>query len=67
LRADTPTELAEGVSDLDAIFTSWGLRTDTQVIGAMRKSVALGVGSVGADMVDVAAWQPYAMSRGPIQ
>ena len=55
LRADTSRELAEGVSDLDAFLTSWGLRIDTQVIGAMRKCVVIGVGSVGVDLVDLAA------------
>jgi D-3-phosphoglycerate dehydrogenase len=55
LRADTPTELAEAVSDVDAILTSWGIRIDKQVIGAMRKCAVIGVGSVGVDTVDVAA------------
>jgi D-3-phosphoglycerate dehydrogenase len=55
IRADTPAEFAEGVKDLDAIITSWGLRIDTQVIGALQKCVVIGVGSVGVDMVDVDA------------
>ena len=55
LRADTATELADRVSDLDAFLTSWGLRIDEQLIGAMRKCAVIGVGSVGVDMVDIAA------------
>ena len=53
--ADTPEELAAGVADMDAIITSWGLRIDRQVIGALSKCVVIGVGSVGVDMVDIEA------------
>jgi D-3-phosphoglycerate dehydrogenase / 2-oxoglutarate reductase len=55
IRADTPAEFAAGVGDMDAIITSWGLRIDKQVIGALKKAVVIGVGSVGVDMVDIAA------------
>ena len=55
IRADTPAEFAAGVSDVDAIITSWGLRIDRQVIDALKKCVVIGVGSVGVDMVDVDA------------
>ncbi|HLK24541.1 MAG TPA: C-terminal binding protein [Caulobacteraceae bacterium] len=55
IRADTPAEFASGVADVDAIITSWGLRIDQQVIGALKKCVVIGVGSVGVDMVDVDA------------
>ena len=55
IRADTPAEFAAGVGDMDAIITSWGLRIDSQVIGALKKAVVIGVGSVGVDMVDIAA------------
>jgi D-3-phosphoglycerate dehydrogenase len=55
IRADTPAEFATGVADVDAIITSWGLRIDRQVIGALKKCVVIGVGSVGVDMVDVDA------------
>jgi len=55
IRADTPAEFAAGVADVDAIITSWGLRIDRQVIGALKKCVVIGVGSVGVDMVDVDA------------
>lgn len=55
IRADTPAEFAEGVRDMDAIITSWGLRIDEQVIGALGNAVCIGVGSVGVDMVDIEA------------
>ena len=55
VRADTPQEFAAGVRDMDAIITSWGLRIDAQVINALEQCVVIGVGSVGVDMVDIAA------------
>lgn len=55
IRADTPAEFAEGVRDVDAIITSWGLRIDKQVIDALENCVVIGVGSVGVDMVDIEA------------
>jgi D-3-phosphoglycerate dehydrogenase len=55
IRADTPAEFAAGVGGLDAIITSWGLMIDRQVIAALDKCVVIGVGSVGVDMVDIAA------------
>ena len=55
IRADTPAEFAEGVRDMDAIITSWGLQIDKQVIERLEKCVVIGVGSVGVDMVDIAA------------
>ncbi|MDG2278478.1 MAG: C-terminal binding protein [Pseudomonadales bacterium] len=55
IRADTPAEFAEGVKDMDAIITSWGLRIDQQVIESLGKAVCIGVGSVGVDMVDINA------------
>jgi D-3-phosphoglycerate dehydrogenase / 2-oxoglutarate reductase len=55
IRADTPSEFAAGVGDVDAIITSWGLRIDREVIGAMRHCAVIGVGSVGVDMVDLEA------------
>ena len=55
VRADTPAEFAEGVSEMDAIITSWGLRIDEQVISSLQNCVVIGVGSVGVDMVDVDA------------
>ena len=53
--ADTPEEFAAGVSDMDAIITSWGLRIDKHVIDSLEKCVVIGVGSVGVDMVDIDA------------
>jgi D-3-phosphoglycerate dehydrogenase len=55
IRADSPAEFAAGVADVDAIITSWGLRIDAQVIAALKQCVVIGVGSVGVDMVDIAA------------
>jgi len=55
IRADTPEEFAQGVADVDAIITSWGLRIDKQVIDALEKCAVIGVGSVGVDMVDIEA------------
>lgn len=53
--ADTPAEFAEGVRDADALMTSWGMRIDKQIIGALERCVVIGVSSVGVDMVDVEA------------
>ena len=53
--ADTQTEFAEAVGDLDAIITSWGIPIDQQVIDGLKQCVVIGVGGVGVDMVDVAA------------
>jgi D-3-phosphoglycerate dehydrogenase len=55
VQADTPAEFIEGVRDADAIMTSWGVRIDRQIIGALDRCVVIGVGSVGVDMVDVEA------------
>ena len=48
-------KFAAGVGDVDAIITSWGLRIDREVIGAMRHCTVIGVDSVGVDMVDLEA------------
>jgi D-3-phosphoglycerate dehydrogenase len=55
IRADTAAEYAEGARHLDGIITSWGLRIDREVIAGLERCTVLGVGSVGVDMVDVAA------------
>lgn len=55
IRADTTAEFAEGVSTVDGVMTSWGLRIDHEVIAAMKRCVVIGVGSVGVDMVSVEA------------
>ncbi len=41
--------------DADAIITSWGIQFDRQMVGRLKNCVVIGVGSVGVDMVDVAA------------
>jgi D-3-phosphoglycerate dehydrogenase / 2-oxoglutarate reductase len=55
VQAGTRAEFIEGVRDADAIMTSWGMRIDAEIIGALRNCVVIGVGSVGVDMVDVDA------------
>ncbi len=45
----------EGARDADAIITSWGVAFDRRTIGKLEQCVVIGVGSVGVDMVDVAA------------
>jgi D-3-phosphoglycerate dehydrogenase len=55
VEADTRAEFIESVRDADAILTSWGLRIDAEIIRSLDKCVVIGVGSVGVDMVDVAA------------
>lgn len=55
VEANTRAEFIEGVRDADAILTSWGMRIDEEIIRALDKCVVIGVGSVGVDMVDVAA------------
>jgi D-3-phosphoglycerate dehydrogenase / 2-oxoglutarate reductase len=53
VQANSRAEFIEGVRDADAIMTSWGMRIDAEVIGALQACVVIGVGSVGVDMVDV--------------
>ena len=53
--AGTPEEFAQGAKDADAIITSWGITIDQQIIEQLEKCVVIGVGSVGVDMVDIAA------------
>ena len=55
VEANTPAEFIEGVRDADAIITSWGMRIDAGIIKSLQQCVVIGVGSVGVDMVDVAA------------
>lgn len=55
VEANTPAEFIDGVRDADAIITSWGMRIDAEIIAALQQCVVIGVGSVGVDMVDVAA------------
>jgi D-3-phosphoglycerate dehydrogenase len=53
--ADSPAEFAAAAGDLDAIITSWGIRIDREIVGALKRCVVIGVGGVGVDMVDVEA------------
>jgi D-3-phosphoglycerate dehydrogenase / 2-oxoglutarate reductase len=55
IRADTSAEFAAGARDMDAIITSWGLSIDSQVIESLEKCIVIGIGSIGVDMVDIAA------------
>jgi D-3-phosphoglycerate dehydrogenase len=55
VQASTRAQFIEGVRDADAIMTAWGMPIDEEIIGALDKCVVIGVGSVGVDMVDVAA------------
>ena len=55
IEADSPEEFAEGAADSDAIITSWGITINKTVIDRLEKCVVIGVGSVGVDMVDIAA------------
>jgi len=53
--ADTDAELIDGAKDADALITSWGIELNSNIIENLEKCVVIGVGSVGVDMVDVAA------------
>jgi len=55
IEASTRAEFIDGVRDADAILTSWGIGIDEEIIRALDKCVVIGVGSIGVDMVDVAA------------
>ncbi|MEM7219648.1 MAG: C-terminal binding protein [Pseudomonadota bacterium] len=55
IAAPTPEAFAAGARDADAIITSWGIRIDRSIIEQLERCVVIGVGSVGVDMVDVAA------------
>jgi len=55
IKADTPEEFAKGAEDVDALMSSWGLRIDKQIIGALKQCLVIGLSSVGVDMVDVEA------------
>ncbi|MCZ6657358.1 MAG: C-terminal binding protein [Gammaproteobacteria bacterium] len=51
----TPESFADGAKDADAIITSWGIKIDRDIIAKLEQCTVIGVGSVGVDMVDVAA------------
>ncbi len=48
-------EFVAGAADCDAVITSWGIRLDESIVSRLPKCVVIGLGSVGVDMVDVAA------------
>ena len=45
----------EGARNADALITSWGIHIDKQIIQGLDRCAVIGVGSVGVDMVDIAA------------
>ena len=51
----TPQAFAEGAADCDAVIISWGIRLDGSIVSRLEKSVVIGIGSVGVDMVNVDA------------
>ncbi len=50
-----PEAFIAAAAEADAIITSWGIRIDEAIIRRLKRCVVIGVGSVGVDMVDVAA------------
>jgi D-3-phosphoglycerate dehydrogenase / 2-oxoglutarate reductase len=50
-----PADLIDKARDADAIITSWGVIVDQPIIEALDRCLVIGVGSVGVDMVDIAA------------
>jgi D-3-phosphoglycerate dehydrogenase / 2-oxoglutarate reductase len=50
-----PADIVAAARDADAIITSWGVAIDQPIIAALERCVVIGVGSVGVDMVDIAA------------
>ena len=55
VEGSSPEAFARGAGDADAVITSWGIRFDREIIVRLEKCVVIGVGSVGVDMVDIAA------------
>lgn len=53
--AATPEEFGAAAADADALITSWGIRIDETVVSHLQRCSVIGVGSVGVDMVDIAA------------
>ena len=53
--AATPEEFGAAAADADALITSWGIRIDETVVSHLKRCSVIGVGSVGVDMVDIAA------------
>lgn len=44
-----------GISDADAVITTWGVRFDRDVIAHMKRCRVIAVGAVGVDMIDLEA------------
>ncbi len=53
--AQSPAAFGDAAADADAIITSWGVHINDDVISRLKNCVVIGVGSVGVDMVDIAA------------
>ncbi|MFU8816451.1 MAG: C-terminal binding protein [Pseudomonadales bacterium] len=53
--ATDPQAFLAAAGQADALITSWGIRIDRQIIEGLERCAVIGVGSVGVDMVDIAA------------
>jgi len=53
--AKTDTEIIRGCRDADAIITAWGITLGREIIQELKQCVAIGVASIGVDMIDVEA------------
>ncbi|MFT5194290.1 MAG: D-3-phosphoglycerate dehydrogenase [Cellvibrionaceae bacterium] len=51
----TTEEFIAQAKDADALLCSWGIRISREIIEGLDKCVHIAVGSVGVDMVDIAA------------
>jgi len=55
IQTEEEEKFIEAAKDTDALITSWGFPITRNIIQNLKKLVVIGVGSVGVDMVDVAA------------
>lgn len=55
VQAATEDEFIDGAKDADAVITSWGINISEKILENLDQCIVVGVGSVGVDMVDVAA------------
>ncbi len=55
VQGQSAEEFLAGARQADAVITSWGIRIDRAIIEGLERCIVIGVGSVGVDMVDVAA------------
>ena len=55
VKAENEEEFIEGARDADALITSWGMNITRNIIDNLDKCIAIGVASIGVDMVDVEA------------